>query len=132
MKKIILILSFLFVSLLTFAQAEMTFETAEHDFGAIAYGGDGSHIFTYTNTGNQPLIILDVKTSCGCTTPTYTKAPLKPGETGLITVEYDTSKEGSFNKTITITSTAKNSPFELKISGEVELIQAKDNVKTLN
>jgi len=131
MKKISLIISLLFLSLFTFAQAEMTFETTEHDFGSIAYDGDGSYVFKYTNTGNQPLIILDVESTCGCTTPVYTKEPLKPGATGLITVEYDTSREGKFDKSVIITSTAKNSPVTLNITGEVELMQASDGAKSL-
>lgn len=132
MKKIFLLICFLTAGFFAFSQAEMTFTVTEHEFGNIAYNGDASYVFEYTNSGNQPLIILDVTTSCGCTTPTYTKEPLKPGQKGQITVEYDSTREGSFNKTITITSTAKNSPVLLTISGEVEMIQARDQIKTLN
>jgi hypothetical protein len=132
MKRIIVLVSLLFLGLYTFAQAKMTFTETEHNFGAIAYNSDGTVVFEYTNSGDKPLIILSVDTSCGCTTPTYTKEPLMPGQTGQITVEYDTTREGVFNKTITITSTAANSPVMLSISGEVEMIQAKDQTKTLN
>lgn len=132
MKKIAILLAFLFAGLMTFAQAEMTFDKTSHDFGALAYNGDGTVVFEYTNTGTQPLIILDVHSSCGCTTPIYTKEPIKPGDKGYVTVEYDTKREGAFSKTITINSTAKNSPIVLTISGEVEMIQVKEATKTLN
>ncbi len=132
MKKIFLLVAFILVSYFTYSQAVMTFEKTSHDFGAIQYNGDGTYVFEYTNTGNMPLIILDVASSCGCTTPIYTKEPLKAGEKGLITVKYDTTREGTFSKSITIKSTAANSPIELKISGKVELMQVKSDTKTLN
>jgi len=132
MKKVFLAISLLLIAYVSFGQAVMTFEETTHDFGTIEYAGDGSYIFKYTNTGNQPLIIMDVEKSCGCTTPTYSQAPLKPGETAQILVEYDTSREGTFSKTVTIKSTASNSPIVLKITGEVELMKAKSEEKTLN
>jgi len=132
MKKIFFAISFLLITYLSFGQANMQFTETTHDFGEIEYAGDGSYIFKYTNTGDQTLIIMDVATSCGCTTPTYTKEPLKPGESGQILVEYDTSREGTFDKTITIKSNASNSPTTLRITGEVLLMQANEKENTLH
>jgi len=132
MKKLFFAFSLLFITYLSFGQAVMTFTETSHDFGKIENGGDGTYIFKYKNTGNQPLIIMEVTASCGCTTPTYTKAPLKPGDSGEILVKYDTTREGIFSKTVTIKSTATVSPIELKITGEVLLMQAKSEEKTLN
>jgi hypothetical protein len=132
MKRILLLSAFFFTALFTFGQAEMTFESVNHDFGEIQFNGNGTFIFTYTNTGNQPLIILDVKSSCGCTTPQYSKEPLAPGASSAITVKYDTTREGAFTKTVTILSTAKNSPIELVITGTVLKMQATSTEKTLN
>jgi hypothetical protein len=101
--------------------AEMTFETDEHDFGSITYGGNGTYEFKFKNTGKEPLIISDAKGSCGCTVPTYPKdVPIKPGETQVIKVTYDTKRAGNFTKTVTIHSNAKTPEKVLTIKGHVE------------
>jgi hypothetical protein len=102
------------------SNAEMTFkEDMTYDFGKIKQNSDGVHEFEFKNTGKETLIITNVKSSCGCTVPTYPKAPLKKGEKGIIHVQYDTKRVGVFNKTITVYSNAKNSPVQLFIKGEV-------------
>ncbi len=102
------------------SNAEMTFkEDLTFDFGKIAENSDGTHEFVFKNTGKDPLIITNVKSSCGCTVPTYPEKPIKKGETGKISVKYDTKRIGVFTKTITVYSNAKNSPVKLHIKGEV-------------
>jgi len=90
-----------------------------HDFGSIVYGANGSVDFTYTNQGTTPLIIADVKSSCGCTIPTWTKEPVAPGQKGKITVVYNTTLPGPFNKTVQVFSNANNSPVRLEVRGKV-------------
>ena len=100
--------------------AEMTFkEDLTFDYGKIKQNSEGTHEFVFKNSGNNPLIITNVKSSCGCTVPTYPKEPVKKGNKGNIHVKYDTKRIGVFNKTITVYSNAKNSPIKLRIKGEV-------------
>ncbi len=103
--------------------ASIDFETEELDYGTIEKGSNGVRVFTFTNTGNAPLIISNVKASCGCTVPTYSNEAILPGEEGEITVKYDTKKVGKFTKTITVSSNATNTKKLLKIKGNI--IEAK-------
>ncbi len=103
------------------AQPKMTFDKIQHDFGKVNEG-DGAAVydFTFKNTGNAPLIIKDVKTTCGCTTPEWTKQPIRPGETGLIKVSYDVKgRPGAIDKTITVHNNGQPSTINLRIIGEV-------------
>jgi hypothetical protein len=100
---------------------KITFNEMEHKYGTIKKGGDGNCEFIFTNEGNEPLILSNVRASCGCTTPSWTKEPIMPGKSGSIKVRYNTNNIGGFNKTITVTSNAIDSPrLVLKISGKVE------------
>ncbi|MBP5516616.1 MAG: DUF1573 domain-containing protein [Bacteroidales bacterium] len=100
---------------------KIEFNEMEHDYGTIQKGGNGECEFTFTNNGTEPLILTNVRASCGCTTPTWTKEPVMPGKTGTIKVKYNTNNVGSFTKTITVNSNAVNSPrLVLKIKGKVE------------
>ncbi len=99
--------------------ATIDFETEVLDYGTIEKGTDGTRTFTFTNTGNAPLIISDVKTSCGCTVPTYSKETILPGEEGEIKVKYNTQKVGAFTKTVTVSSNANLTRKTLKIKGTV-------------
>lgn len=101
--------------------AEMTFENDVHDFGTIEYAGNGTYEFKFKNSGSEPLIISDAKGSCGCTVPTYPKnVPIKPGETQVIKVTYDTKRPGSFTKTVSINSNAKTPQKVITIKGVVQ------------
>jgi len=101
--------------------AEMTFETDVHDFGTIEYAGNGTYEFKFKNTGKEPLIISNAKGSCGCTVPTYPKdKPIKPGESEVIKVTYDTKRPGNFTKTVTVTSNAKTGEKVITIKGVVQ------------
>ncbi len=95
------------------------FETDVIDYGEIAHNSDGNRIFKFKNTGKSPLIITQVKGSCGCTVPTKPEEPIMPGATGEIKVKYATNRVGPFSKTVTITSNAFEATKVLKIKGRV-------------
>lgn len=100
---------------------KIEFAALEHNYGQIQKGGDGNCAFTFTNEGTEPLILSNVRASCGCTTPSWTKEPVMPGQTGTIKVKYNTNNVGGFTKTITVTSNAVNNPrVVLKIKGNVQ------------
>lgn len=99
---------------------KIAFAQQVHDYGTIQKGGDGNCEFTFTNNGNEPLILSNVKASCGCTVPTWTKEPVMPGKNGTIKVRYNTNNVSVINKTITVTSNAVDNPrVILKITGQV-------------
>ena len=102
---------------------EISFETEVIDYGNIEKGADGVREFKFTNTGKSPLIISNARGSCGCTVPTWPKEPIKPGESNVIKVKYDTNRPGPINKSVTITSNAKTATKVLRIKGNVEVPQ---------
>lgn len=75
---------------------------AQHDFGTIRQGRPVTYDFQFTNTGKTPLTIQHVQASCGCTTPKWSSDPVPPGRTAVITVGYNASAEGNFEKSVTI------------------------------
>lgn len=123
MKKIVLLLVVGLMALSVKAQdktAKIEFKTETVDYGEIAKGSDGVRVFEFTNTGEAPLVISDVKSSCGCTIPKKPDAPILPGETGEIQVKYDTKRVGPIRKAITVTSNADTPTKVLKIKGTVK------------
>ncbi|MDR0714313.1 MAG: DUF1573 domain-containing protein [Bacteroidales bacterium] len=99
---------------------EIQFDKLVHDFETIELNGKAEVEFTFTNIGKEPLRITQCSASCGCTAPTWTKEPVKPGEKGVIKVVYkNTNYASSFNKTVTVTSNAKTSKVILTIKGTV-------------
>lgn len=135
MKKAVFTLSLLIVAMLGFnsyaqegqpivGQTDgpvLTIDKELHDYGTVDYGSDGTCVFTITNTGNAPLIITLCKGSCGCTVPTWSKDPIPPGGSTQIVVKYDTKRPGPFQKQVTITSNAVNTPSKVvKIKGTVK------------
>lgn len=112
------LLLFLFVSFSVNAQ-EFKFEKEIIDYGKIAKGDNGERIFVFTNVGDKPLIIKNIRSSCGCTVPEKPKDPIMPGKKGNIKVSYDTKRLGGFSKNITIFSNAKNERKVIKIKGYV-------------
>ena len=95
------------------------FENLVIDYGEIAANSDGNRVFKFKNIGKSPLIISNVKGSCGCTVPTKPEEPIMPGESGEIKVKYATNRIGPFSKTVTITSNAYEPTVILKIKGRV-------------
>lgn len=100
-------------------QAKISFIEDTVDYGTIAKGSDGVREFKFTNTGDAPLIISDVKSSCGCTVPKKPEGPIAPGASSSIQVKYDTNRVGPIRKTVTVTSNASEPMVALKIKGEV-------------
>lgn len=123
MKHFILsLILFLGFSGVSFAQdgAIISFAEEKHSFGEVDEGPKVSYEFTFTNTGTEPLILSKVKASCGCTTPSWPKDPILPGEEGTIMVTYNTANRvGAFNKSVTITSNATEATKVIYISGKV-------------
>lgn len=128
MKKSVLMLFVGLLSLGTYAQeatAKIEFKNETIDYGEIAKGSDGVRIFEFTNTGSVPLVISNVKSSCGCTIPKKPEDPILPGKTGQIQVKYDTKRVGPIRKAITVTSNADTPTKVLKIKGTVKAEGAK-------
>ena len=123
MKKIVLVL---FIGLLGFSlqaqekKAKIEFKTETVDYGDITKGSDGVRVFEFTNTGDAPLIISKVSSSCGCTIPKKPDDPILPGKVGKIEVKYDTNRVGPIRKAITVISNADTPTKVLKIKGEVK------------
>lgn len=98
----------------------MDFESKEVDYGTIAQDSEPFRVFKFTNTGSEPALIMNARGSCGCTVPSYSKAPVAPGETGEIKVRYDTHRVGPFRKRVTLTTNVPGEPIILTIKGKVE------------
>ncbi len=103
------------------AEAKMVFEKKNHNFGKIKEaGGNVEYKYVFMNTGAETIEIEDVKVSCGCTVPEWTRKQIKPGEKGFVNVVFNPkNRPGRFNKSVTVISNAENSPIQLRISGEV-------------
>ncbi|MDD2530213.1 MAG: DUF1573 domain-containing protein [Bacteroidales bacterium] len=101
------------------SQAEITFEKLVHDYGEVPRNGNGETTFTYKNTGKIPLILSNVRSSCGCTVPAWSREPLMPGQSASIRVKYNTANPGPINKTVTVESNAKSARVVLRITGKV-------------
>ena len=123
MRKPILFILFIFAPLALTAQASgpmINFEIETIEYGEISKGSDGIRTFIFENTGNAPLEIQGVRSSCGCTIPKKPKVPIAPGDKGEITVRYDTNRLGVFRKTITVnTNVSSKAIIALKIKGNV-------------
>lgn len=108
----------------TFAIAtaqSITFDKTTYDYGTIKPNADGTRFFTVTNTGDKPLVISNVKPSCGCTTPEFSTDPIMPGKSAKIKVGYNTAINGGFNKMIEVFSNdPENSRSVIYIKGTVD------------
>ena len=99
--------------------AIIQFDKTTHDYGTIDQHGNGKCEFTFTNKGKEPLILTNVRSSCGCTVPTWPKEPILPGQSKVIKVKYDTKRLGVINKTIHVYSNATTPSVTLRIKGKV-------------
>lgn len=114
----------LVISATTFAQkgAKLELKSDTVDYGTVTKEDDnGLRVFEFKNTGDAPLIIKEVKSTCGCTVPSWPKDPIAPGKSGKIEVKYNMGL-GPIRKTITVQSNASNYPdgvVPLKLKGEV-------------
>ena len=100
-------------------KAEFKFNEEKHDFGKIPQGTPVTTVFEFTNIGKEPLILTEVKPTCGCTIADYTKTPVKSGEKGVIKITFSAAAAMPFNKTIVVKSNAKTPEKYLNIVGEV-------------
>jgi len=97
------------------------FNETEHDFGEIERSIPVETTFSYKNTGNAPLVITDIKTSCGCTTPKgWSKDPLAPGESGSFSITYNGSGSNKISKTITVSANTEKGSEVVKITAFVK------------
>lgn len=102
-------------------QASFKFETEEHNFGTITQGESVTYEFKFSNTGNEPIIITKAEGSCGCTVPVYPKEPIMKGQASVIKVTFNSAgKMGVQDKTVTLTSNAKQNPMIIHMKGTVE------------
>jgi Protein of unknown function (DUF1573) len=107
----------------TRAKTGVKFAEMNHSFGQINQDSKNTKIFTFTNTGTEPLIIENATGSCGCTVPKFPKEPIKPGGTGEIEVVYSPGKQqGAQNKTVTITANTDPIATVLNISADVQVV----------
>lgn len=125
MKKILSFIAILsvFVGLTSMKMAigEFKFDKETHDFGNIPFNKPVSFDFVYKNVGDAPIIINDVKPSCGCSVAEFTKSPTKPGESGKITVTYNAAAKGPFTKQFTVKSSNSKTPVKtLTVKGNVQ------------
>lgn len=117
------LISLIFAVGITFADdnkyAQATFPEKSHDFGIIKEdNGPVNTTFEVINTGNKPLIIVDVTVSCGCTTREYTKKPIAPGKSGKIKVFYNPAgRPGAFKKDIKVRTNGREKRTTLTIEG---------------
>ena len=100
--------------------AKMSFEEEMHDFGTINEGDVVEHTFKFTNTGDAPLVITNAKGSCGCTVPSWPKEPVAAGETGEMTVKFNSrNKPNNQMKTVRITTNTESGQEMIKIKAFV-------------
>lgn len=108
--------------------AVMTPDEPRYEFGTINQGDIVEHVFTFRNTGTEPLVVTNVGVSCGCTTPEYTKDPVLPGKTGKITARFNsTGKMGQQNKVLTVSSNNAAGDVMLTLAGTVKEKEGADN-----
>lgn len=133
MKNIVLVILLSGVTLLGYGQAVnapeeavITFEETSHDFGTLDKNAPAETTFAFTNSSDEPVKLRNVKASCGCTTPAWTKDAVQPGAQGEIKVKYNTSRVGPFTKSITVYYDSLQKPVVLYIRGKVEEAQAQE------
>ena len=111
----------LFISTITFQNpSKVTWITpTTYDFGQILRGSTTTHFFEFKNTTDAPLVIDNVRTSCGCTASDWEEEPVKPKTQGKITITFDATKSGFFKKKITVWIRGQKKSETLYIEGEV-------------
>jgi len=123
--KLLLVLNFSLLCAIVTAQdqkPQIVFENLKHDFGKFKESdGVQSTVFIFTNIGSVPLVLNNVRASCGCTSPEWTREPVPPEGKGSIKVSYNPrNRPGAFNKSVMVRSNASNSTTILHITGRVE------------
>ncbi|HIZ27424.1 DUF1573 domain-containing protein [Barnesiella sp. An55] len=124
MKKQIILLVTLLLTLSLNAgsgKAKITFDSPRYDFGYIQESkGNVTHAFEFTNSGNAPLIIIDTRSTCGCTASHFTKEPIAPKGKGKIVVNFNPEgRPGTFRKEVKVYTNASKAAVKLIIEGVV-------------
>ena len=102
------------------SKARIEFTEKQHDFGDLVQGESVTYKFAFQNSGTEPLMILNVQTTCGCTAPEWPKKPIPPGESGEIVVTFNSAKKmGRVNKIITVYTNGEKPEEKLKIVSNV-------------
>jgi hypothetical protein len=109
----------LLISNIVAEKTQIAINSAVKNFGTVEINSKTAFTFELTNLSEEPMVIWHVTTSCGCTTPTWTKSPVKKGKTGNVKVKYDSSKPGKFEKSIFVYTNFSDNPTILKIEGTV-------------
>lgn len=100
---------------------EITFDEANYDFGAIKEGEVVEHVFNFKNTGTQPLKVSQAQPSCGCTAPHWTREEIAPGESGSVTVQFDSKgRPGQQNKSVRLITNTKNGNETVRFTAQVD------------
>jgi len=96
------------------------FKKTVHDYGTIYQEANGECVFEFKNVGNEPVVLSNVTSSCGCTVPNWPREPIMPGKTATITVKYNTNKVGPINRSVTVKSNSVDGDVVLSIKGQVK------------
>ncbi len=101
----------------TIVYPSVTFDKVAHDFGEIQNGTPVETVFTYTNSGQSPLVVTDIKSTCGCTVPQgWSREPLAPGASSQFTVKFNGKGANKVSKTITLTTNTESGREQVRIS----------------
>lgn len=122
MKRIIFaLLAVMFLQVNAWAQPKTSFKETTYDFGTIKESnGPVKHTFEFKNVGDKPLIIIDAVASCGCTRPSFTAKPIKPGKKGKVEVTFSpVGRAGTFRKTIKVKTNTPDKIESLVITGTI-------------
>lgn len=146
MRKVFFVTMFLFGALtLSFAQttnstvkkevkkvekSKLVCENPDGNLGTVPQGIPATAVYKLKNTGDTPIVITNVRTSCGCTSKSYKKEPIKPGETTEIQASYNARNVGPFYKTVTVTTNEGVGPMVFKIRGKVEAKKTAEEQKS--
>jgi hypothetical protein len=100
---------------------KMTFDHLNFDFGLIFQGEQVVHKFKFKNTGKTDLLISNVSATCGCTIPSYSRKPIKPGDSGYIEVKFDSEgRHGQQHKSVIVLANTQPNRIELTFTAEIE------------
>jgi hypothetical protein len=103
----------------TIAASTILWKAETVDVGEIPQGTPKAIVYEFKNTGKTAIVITNVKGSCGCTATDYTKEPILPGKSAKVTATYNAANKGAFTKTVTVTTSAEETPKTLTLKGTV-------------
>ncbi|MBO7198600.1 MAG: DUF1573 domain-containing protein [Alistipes sp.] len=127
MRALLLCVSLLVSSIVAWADAPkgavIDFQTKVVDLGVLTREDDKQFVrLAFTNTGDVPLVVTEVRTTCSCTTVQHDRKKVLPSERGVINITMDPSKapEGSFYRVLQVYSTATNGVQHITLKAEIE------------